>query len=138
VAYLFFVVRPTASMTGSNQYSFTQITSFSILDSTSTNIVGGQDLPSSLVLNMLCGDWTLSSYVTESGNNAYAYLYSFSSDPVATANTGARYGNHNFQGNEQLKITFTSSLSAAVQVDVYASVEAVLEISSSYCRKVTV
>ncbi len=48
----------------------------------------------SLVLNMLCVDWTLSTYTTESVNNACSYLYSFSFDPAAAVNIGARYGNH--------------------------------------------
>jgi hypothetical protein len=50
VSYLFFTVRNTSSMTGTGQFSFNQITSFSILDSTSTNIVGGQDLSNNLSL----------------------------------------------------------------------------------------
>jgi hypothetical protein len=138
VSYLFFTVRPTASMTGTNQYAFTQITSFSILDSTSTNIVGGQDLPSALCLYILNTDWTISSYSTEAANNAYAYIYSFSSDPISTATNGSHYGTHMFMGNEQLKITFTSTLSSPAQIDVYASVQSILEISPSYTKKVTI
>jgi hypothetical protein len=137
VSYLFFTVRNTSSMTGTGQYSFNQITSFSILDSTSTNIVGGQDLGNNLCLYILNKDWTVSTYSTESANNAYAYLYSFSSDPITSATTGAHYGSHYFQGNEQLKITFTSALTSPVQIDIYASVESILEISPSYCKKVT-
>jgi hypothetical protein len=100
--------------------------------------VGGQDLPSTLCLYILNTDWTISSYSTEAANNAYAYMYSFSSDPIASATTGAHYGNQMFQGNEQLRINFTSSLAAPVVVDVYASVEAILEISPSYTKKVTI
>jgi hypothetical protein len=138
VSYLFFTVQPTASVNQSNQYAFTPITSFSILDSTSTNIVGGQDIQSTLSLYILNTDWTVSSYSTETANNAYAYIYSFSSDPIASATTGARYGNWMFQGNEQLRINFTGTLGSSVVVNFYASVEAILEISPSYCKKVTI
>ncbi len=64
-------------------------------------------------------------------------MYSFSSDPITSATTAAKYGNHYFNGNEQLKITFTSALSSPVQIDIYASVESILEICPSYCKKVT-
>ncbi len=90
-----------------------------------------------MALYILNTDWTISSYSTEAANNAYAYIYSFSSDPISTATTGSHYGTQMFQGNEQLKITFTSTLTAPVQIDVYASVESILEIGPSYCKKVT-
>ncbi len=137
VSYLFFTVRYTNALTGTGEYSFNQITSFSILDASSTNMVGGQDLNSNLCMYILNKDWTISSYSTEAVNNAFAYMYSFSSDPITNATTGAHYGNHIFTGNEQLKINFTSSLSSAVQIDVYASVESILQISPNSITKVT-
>jgi hypothetical protein len=138
VSYLFFTVRNTNALTGNSQFSFNQITSFSILDATSTNIVGGQNLGDSLSRNILNKDWTLSTYSTETGNGAYAYLYSFGSDPVVTATTGAKYGHHLFNGSEQLQIVFTSALASPVQIDIYASVHAVLEVTPSYIKKVIV
>jgi hypothetical protein len=125
-------------LTGNSQFSFNQITSFAILDSTSTNIVGGQNLSDGLSRNILNKDWTLSTYSTETSNGAYAYLYSFGSDPVTSATTGAKYGHHYFNGSEQLQIVFTSALATSVQIDIYASVEAVLEVTQSYVKKVIV
>ena len=48
---LFFVVRPVPSLTQDIAYQFTAIRNFSILDSTSSNCVGGQPIPSALALN---------------------------------------------------------------------------------------
>ncbi len=138
VSYLFFTVRNSNALTGNSQFSFNQILSFSILDSTSTNIVGGQNLSDGLSRNILNKDWTLSTYSTETGNGAYAYLYSFGSDPVVTATTGAKYGHHLFNGSEQLQIIFTSALASSVQIDMYASVHAVLEVTPSYVKKVII
>jgi hypothetical protein len=136
VSYLFFIVRNTNALTGTGLYSFNQILSFSLLEGSSTNMVGGQDLPSNLCLYILNKDWTVSSYCTEAANNAFAYMYSFSSDPITSANTGAHYGNRIFTGNEQLKINFISALSTAVQIDVFASVESILQISPNSVTKV--
>ena len=44
-------VRPVASLVQDNAYQFTAISNFSILDSKSSNCVGGQSIPSSLALN---------------------------------------------------------------------------------------
>ena len=52
IHYLIFTVRFTASLTGDSAFSYTAITNFAILDGTSTNIVGGQSIPSNLALTI--------------------------------------------------------------------------------------
>jgi hypothetical protein len=139
-AYLYFTVRATNALIDSNEWLYDPIASFSILDSSSSNIIGGQDVSSSLVLLNLCKEWTKSSYSTESiatgaAVGSYAYLYSFSQDPISSAKTAANYGYFQFTGVEQLKINFVSTLTQAVQVDVYAMIESVLEVSPTYTKK---
>ena len=48
--FLFFTLRPTASIVGEGYYNYTALTNFAILDGTSTNIVGGQAIPNAMAL----------------------------------------------------------------------------------------
>jgi hypothetical protein len=140
VPYLFFVVRPSASLTGNGAFAFTAISSFELLNSAGQNFVGGQPISNSQALLCLGNDIAKSSYLAETAlgitnNNANVYLYSFCGDAVESEHNGISSGVHNFTGNEQLKITFASSLGANVQVDVYAYVESVLGVSRTGIHK---
>ena len=142
---LFFTVRPTASLVQDNAYQFTAISNFSILDSTSSNCVGGQPIPSALALNYLDLFYSRSSYSSETatGNNlagsvidnkANVYCWAFSSNLPEALQKGLLLGHRKFLGNEQLQITFTASLGAAVQIDVWAYCQSVLEQGASYVK----
>ena len=135
--YLFFTVRPTASLTGDSAFSYTAITNFAILDGTSTNIVGGQSIPSTLALTVFNKENIKSSYTSESSNNANVYMWSFSASPVDTFQDGVDLSTFKFSGNEQLQIQFTGSLAANVQVDVYAFIHSAVEYSASGVRKIS-
>jgi hypothetical protein len=148
VAALFFTIRPTASLTGDSAYQYTAISNFSILDSTSTNCVGGQPITSQVALQYLAQAWFRSSYTTETStgsnlagtvvnNSANVYCWSFSSDPVSAITYGRALSSRQFIGNEQLQLTFTSALAANVQVDVYALTESILEQGSGYVKKIS-
>ena len=87
VTHITFVVRysQVAGVTSvpNTQEGFTnynEITSFSILDNTSTNITGGQVILSQYQLLHLNKDWVQSTYTTETAqglynNNAYVYIF---------------------------------------------------------------
>jgi len=142
VNYLFFTIRPTASITGEGYYNYSAISNFALLDGTSTNIVGGQAIPSAMALLYLGRDWSKSSYLSETAlgtnnNGANVYIWSFSANAVETAKSGVDMNTHKFNGNEQLQITFTSSLAAAVTVDVYANISSAVEVSSNAVRKLS-
>lgn len=133
--YLFFTVRPTASLTGESAFSYTAINNFAILDGTSSNIVGGQSIPSALALTIFNKHNIKSSYTSET--NANVYMWSFSASPVDSFQDGVELSTFRFNGNEQLQIQFTGSLAANVQVDVYAFVHAAVEYTSSGVRKIS-
>jgi hypothetical protein len=149
VSYLFFVVRysttsgtTTVPNTGDGQFQYNAITNFSILDNTSTNIVGGQSIASAYALQFLNKDWIKSSYTAETAigltdTKANVYLYSFSADPAMSAETGVGYNAHRFLGNEQLQIQFGALGYSNVQVDVWAMCEAALEINHQYVKKIS-
>ena len=75
--YLIFTVRPSASLSGDSLFSYTAITNFAILDGTSTNIVGGQSIPSTLALTIFNKDNIKLSYTSETANNANVKMWSF-------------------------------------------------------------
>ena len=64
VSYLIFVVRSQAPV-GENMYNFLPISSFGILNSSQTNITGGQMISSKMALQVLPVDWVKSSYLSE-------------------------------------------------------------------------
>jgi len=142
VAYLFAVVRPqskSSSMISAPHQNFFYypILNFSILDSTSTNITGGQSIPFSLLQQYLSRKFTSSSYYSDVNANtgfnlgswfvntcnSNAILYSFADDAVGAANSGISSGAFRFQGSEQLQLQFQSALPEGVNIDIYAFVE---------------
>ena len=134
VAFLMFVVRNTASLSGSNYWNFQAIKDFSILNSSSTNITGGVQITHTQAIYLLNKDYVLSSYTTETGANVY--IFAFTGSPTDTITTGRSYGVHHFKGNEQLLINFNTTLTQGVQVDVFAYVDSAIEISNSYVKKI--
>ena len=151
ITHLFFVVRYSTTngttTVPNNQdgfYQFNAITNFAILDNTSTNIVGGVSIASQESLTLLNSRWIQSSYTSETSpfgitnNNSNVYLYSFTADPSESHKNGVAYGSHRFFGNEQLQITFNSSTAySAAEIQVYALAEAALEVTSTYCKKIS-
>jgi len=114
---------------------------FSLLDSTSTNISGGQPIPLSLVQHYLTRKWTNSSYYEDIGEDTIwrsnAIMYSFANDPSSAANYGISSGSFKFQGSEQLQIQFASPITQGLSLDIYAFCEASLEINLTYVKKIT-
>jgi len=142
VSLLLFTVRPVSGLTGESAYNYTAISNFSILDSTSTNIVGGQAIPSALNLLVMANNWFKSSYTNENSagygtnNGANVYSFSFGADPISTIESSVFLNSFKFTGNEQLQIQFTGTLGANVQVDVYAFVESYVEVTQNSVRKI--
>lgn len=140
VATLMFVVR--SSTIGAQAWIYSQLASFALLSSSSENIVGGQVLPASLCANVLNTDWCKSTYNTETAfgvNNqgANVYIWSFSADPISALSYGQALTSRKMTGQEQLVLNFTAPLAAQVQVDVYAYVESILEVSPSSVKKIS-
>ena len=168
VAFLFAIIRQTGSTNGQpndpNEYQ--PVLNFSILDSTSTNITGGQPVPLSLVQQYLSRKWTASSYYSDIRNvkgnfndgnllndafytsyandpsryyesNSYAIMYSFCENPVEAVNSSVSSGAFRFFGSEQLQIQFSSATTVAQNMDVYAFVESALEVSPTYVKKLS-
>ena len=138
VAQLFFVVR--TSKVGSSQFNFLKIASLNILDGSSNSLVGGAPLPSSYLANIVNRDLTTSSYNSETSfgtnnQNANVYIHSFSGDIITALQTGACLGHRRMQGTEQIVITYTSTLTQQVYIDVYAQCQSILQMSLSSVLK---
>jgi hypothetical protein len=147
MAALIFVVRPITGLTNAAQWSYTKISNFQILNSSSSNIVGGQPIPSRMALQILNSKWCKSSYTTETSdgaqqsgtvidNGANVYMWSFSSDIQQALASGQALGSHQFTGSETLQLTFTSSLAASYQLDIYGMQENYLHQSLSSVKKI--
>ena len=97
-----------------------------------------------MALHLLGRNWTKSSYLSETAlnitannNNANVYIWSFSASCTETALTGTDLNTYRFTGNEQLQITFTTTLTAGVTVDVYAHMASLVEVSHNAVRKLS-
>ena len=138
---LYFIVRPTTSLTGSNAYSYTPIKDFYLNNADGSNAVGGTTIPSSFNLLIQNKHWFLSTFTAEAtsgANNSNVYTYSFSVDPASSFQNASHLTTKQFTGNEQLIINYTAALSGTYQVDVYALVEASLEQTPAYTKMITI
>ena len=138
VDYIIFTVQNSNAVAGT-AFTFNAIDKFSILDSTSTNITGGQAISSSYALSLLPKDWVQSSYYDETSANysTNAYMYSFSADPSSVARHGTSFNHHQFQGNEQLQIQFTTAPTVSFVVNIYAHIQGAIEVGPTYVKKLT-
>ena len=145
VAFLFFTVRNSNALTGDNAFKFNAISSFNILGSDGGSIVGGQPIPSAIAIQYLQQYYSRSSFTTETSvgsiltgatndTGANVYAWSFSQDPVSAITNGQALGSRKMIGAEQLQLVFPSALANAVQVDVYAFCESILEQGGNYIR----
>lgn len=133
VSSIIFVLRTTAPANANLITYSTALSSFEFLSGGSENIVGGQ--PVSDIQNRLvqCGNWLP---VTVTNESAGVYLYSWSYDPKETFESNAQLSGHHFTGTEILKLNFTSSLAAAISVDVYALTYSAIEVGNGVMRKI--
>ena len=145
VVALFVTVRPVASLVQDIVYQFTAISNFAILDSDSLICVGGQPILSALALKYLDLFYLKSSYRSESAtsskivgtvidNKANVYCWAFSINFPKALHKGLLLGHGKFIGNEQLQITFSDSLGAGVQTNVWAYCQSVLEQEFLYVK----
>ncbi len=55
-----------------------------------------------------------------------------------TAESGIDMNTYRFSGNEQLQITFATTLAAAVTIDIYCHMNSVVEVSSNAVKKLSI
>ena len=140
VAAIYFTVR--ANTVTDQAWVYGQLASFALQDNTGTNIVGGQVVPASFAANLLNKDWCKSSYHSETSfgvtdNKSNWYCWAFSADIVDSVSNGKCLNSRQFTGQEALVLNWASALGAAVQVDCYALVESILEMTPSSVKKIS-
>ncbi len=96
-----------------------------------------------MALLYLGRSWTKSSYLGETAlsttnNGANVYVWSFSASAHETAESGIDMNTYRFTGNEQLQITFATTLAAGVTIDVYAHMNSLVEVSSHSVKKLSI
>ena len=147
VSYLLFTFRPTTGLTQDNSFNFQPISQFQLLDSSGTNISGGQAVPLNLALTSLpLMQGVVSTYYNENSttgdgtsnqHNGYAFLWSFTADATETTKSGHFMNHYEFRGSEQLQVIFPSATSSTYQLDIYAMCQALLENSHHAVRKIS-
>jgi hypothetical protein len=123
---IYFVVRPSSGLTKENQYNYTAIKDFQILNSSGNSLIGGSVVPSTFNLLVQQRWWVLSSFPAQAftgTSNSYVYMYSFSVDPSSAMKNSANYSSQAFTGNEQLIINFNNALPSTHQIDIFSLVE---------------
>jgi hypothetical protein len=145
VHLLYFVVRPTSGLQYTAQYNFSDIVkSFEILDSTGRNICGGSPITRRQDLLTLANQYfpsstfTAEGFITSGPASSFVFVYSFSISPLQALKTAGHYTTQKFTGSEQLKLTFTSALGSAVQIDTFAMVEACCRQTPSSVQKILI
>jgi hypothetical protein len=139
VAGFFFTLR--ASVLPPNQWVYTPVSSFALLDGQSTNICGGLPLPATLCSNYLNPMSSKSSYPAETAygtNDQKAYYYSFahSVDLVEALTVGKCLSSRHYTGTEQLQLTFPSATATALQLDIYAFTETIFQNSETSIKSI--
>lgn len=139
VSNIFFIVRPTASMTLDNVFSYTDIASFSITDSGGSNIVGGIDITSLYNRTVQAKSWNRSFYLMDAltgVSNAYVFQYSWSLQPFDSINNGKANTFRQMTGTENLKINFSSALGATYDITFFAMTQSLIEQSKNGVRRI--
>ena len=129
--YLFFVVR-YSGFGASTVNNFLPIKNFAILDAGGASLVGGQ-LISDTVNTENSTTWSLSQFQLE--QDKYVYTWAFSSDVIRAFHSGCALSSHEFKGAEQLQIQFNQATGDPIQVDIFASIECLLEQKHNTIRK---
>lgn len=143
VSYLFFTLRYSNALTGLGAFTYLPIASFAILGADGSNICGGGVISSATNLTVMNRYNTLGSYTSETAlgtlnNGANVYIFPFCCDIITQSQTGQQFGGGRvFTGNEQLIVNFTSALTSAAQLDVFASVNGIIEQTTLYIKKKT-
>ena len=75
--------------------------------------------------------------VAANSNGANYYCWSFSADIVGALQGGQALSSRKMTGQEQLQLTFPSTLTSQIQVDIYALTESVIEQGLMEVRKVS-
>ena len=119
VETIIFVVRSSGA-TGSSLISYTALKDFDFVDSGGQSLTGGSVITSARSLKHLGRNFTNTTFLIGSASVNNVYVWSFSTHPLHSIQTGISNGDHYFQGSEQLKINFTSSLSSAVEIFIFS------------------
>ena len=139
VASMYFIVRPSASMTLDNVFSYSDILSFEIRDGGGTNIVGGQAIYSLYNRTIMSQHFNRSFYlldVPSAISNSYVFQYSWSVNPFDATNNGKSQSYRTFQGSENLIINWSSALGANTDITAFFCTQCYVEQSGSGTKRI--
>lgn len=134
VSTIIFAIRSSSPTNNSILTYNTTLSSFEILSGSSESIVGGQPITDILSRYVQGSRWTNTLFLND---GAGVYMYSHSIDPVESFNSAAQLGAHQYTGQEVLRITFSTALATAAQVDVFCLCHSAIEMGSGSVKKIS-
>jgi hypothetical protein len=140
VGLLLFVVR-NLGYSAESYFAFNQVSQWALNNSSGQNIIGGNSINHADQFAVIAKQVAQSSYPVEAtgigttSTSANVYFYTFSHSAVDQILDGVWTTHRQFTGNEQLVLTFPSTLGSNVEVAVYAYCKASLDIGLSSVAK---
>ena len=128
IQYLYFVIRLSSTLTKAEAMLFlNNITNYSVFSSSGENLTGSP-ISSQQSLFVYNRSTTIGCFTAIDSTYGNVFTIFHSVDPISTMTMSGSgiYGQRQYNGAESLQINFTSSLTANVNVDIYASVTSML------------
>jgi hypothetical protein len=142
IAGFVFVIRPTATATSGNGFfAFTQLASYNLLDQAGQSLVGGQPVSHALAVwqnsKFSRSTFTAENSLSGSSNAQNIYIVAHSGDILSSLSDGLALNSRRYSSAETLVLNFTSSLAAAISVDLYAFGEIILQQNPTGFNKIS-
>ena len=126
IQFIYFVIRPSASLTGSNAFNLTPITNFNIISSTGESLTSGV-ITSAQSLYIFNRSLTLGCFTTDQNGYGNVYTCFHTSDAISKiTQMGGVYGPKLYSGSESLVINMPIT-TAQMNLDIYASTTSVFK-----------
>ena len=126
IQFIYFVIRPSASLTRSNAFNLTPITNFNIISSTGESLTSGV-ITSAQSLYIFNRSLTLGCFTTDQNGYGNVYTCFHTSDAISKiTQMGGVYGSKLYSGSESLVINMPIT-TAQMNLDIYASTTSVFK-----------
>ena len=124
IQFIYFVIRPSASLTGISAFTLMPVTNFNIISATGESLTSGV-ITSAQSLYVFNRSLTLGCFTTDQNGYGNVYTCFHTSDAISTlTQMGAVYGSKLYTGSESLVVIMPIT-SAQMNLDIYASTTSV-------------
>ena len=130
IQFIYFVIRPSAALTGISAFTLMPITNFNILSATGESLTSGV-ITSAQSLYIFNRSLTLGCFTTDQNGYGNVYTCFHTSDAISTiTQMGGVYGSKLYSGSESLVINLPIT-TTQMNLDIYASTTSILQNNNS-------